>query len=130
MAGYAAVKPINQINVIPFIDVMLVLLAIVLTSATFIAQGTIPVNLPQADHATMMSEQAAVEIVIDKSGRVHWDGLEINEQRLGEQLAGLGMHDRIILRVDAATRFENFVGVIDRLKGMRLHNVSVVTQAR
>jgi len=39
-------KKFDQINVIPFIDIMLVLLAIVLMTATFIAQGKIDVNLP------------------------------------------------------------------------------------
>jgi biopolymer transport protein ExbD len=41
-------KPLSQMNVIPFIDVMLVLLAVVLTTATFVAQGKIPVALPSA----------------------------------------------------------------------------------
>ena len=44
-------KPLSQINVIPFIDVMLVLLAVVLTTATFVAQGKIPVSLPGATEA-------------------------------------------------------------------------------
>ena len=41
-------KKFDSINVIPFIDIMLVLLVMVLTTATFIKQGVIPVNLPEA----------------------------------------------------------------------------------
>jgi len=41
-------KRFDQINVIPFIDIMLVLLVMVLTTATFIKQGVIPVELPHA----------------------------------------------------------------------------------
>ena len=41
-------KKFDEINVIPFIDIMLVLLVMVLTTATFIKQGVIPVNLPEA----------------------------------------------------------------------------------
>ena len=130
MAGNAAMKPINQINVIPFIDVMLVLLAIVLTSATFIAQGTIPVNLPQAEHAAVMSKQASVEIVIDEAGSIYWDKAVIDLQRLNQELSNLEKHSHITLKVDAAARFETFVGVIDQLKGRQLHNVSVITQVR
>ena len=40
-------KKFDSINVIPFIDIMLVLLVMVLTTATFIKQGVIPVNLPE-----------------------------------------------------------------------------------
>ena len=50
-------KKFDQINVIPFIDIMLVLLAIVLMTATFIAQGKIDVNLPTSKApATLHSE--------------------------------------------------------------------------
>ena len=38
----------DSINIVPFIDIMLVLLVIVLTSATFIAQGKIPIAIPKA----------------------------------------------------------------------------------
>ena len=41
-------KPFESINVIPFVDIMLVLLTMVLTTATFISTGRIPVSLPQA----------------------------------------------------------------------------------
>ncbi len=41
-------KRFDQINVIPFIDIMLVLLAIVLTTATFISQGRLDINVPTA----------------------------------------------------------------------------------
>ena len=61
-------KRFDQINVIPFIDVMLVLLAIVLTTATFVAQGTIPVNLPVSQSASKFRDQKPVEITIDEQG--------------------------------------------------------------
>jgi hypothetical protein len=45
-------KRMDQINVIPFIDVMLVLLAIVLTTATFLIEGRLPIRLPAAETQT------------------------------------------------------------------------------
>lgn len=45
-------KRFDQINMIPFIDIMLVLLAIVLTTATFVSQGLIEVNLPNAQQVS------------------------------------------------------------------------------
>jgi biopolymer transport protein ExbD len=50
-------KPLSAINVIPFIDIMLVLLAVVLTTATFVAQRRIPVDLPQAYSGVPIEQQ-------------------------------------------------------------------------
>ena len=61
-------RPLAQMNVIPFIDIMLVLLAVVLTTATFVAQGKIPVALPQATQTEPVANEPAVEITIDAAG--------------------------------------------------------------
>ncbi|OYV24794.1 MAG: energy transducer TonB, partial [Halothiobacillus sp. 20-54-6] len=58
----------DQINVIPFIDIMLVLLAIVLTTATFIAQGEISVNLPEAKSAQPVSIEPVLMITVNATG--------------------------------------------------------------
>lgn len=62
-------KRFDQINVIPFIDIMLVLLAIVLTTATFVAQGRIPLQLPEAEHAAQPVNEKPMEISIDERAR-------------------------------------------------------------
>ena len=54
-------RELDQINVIPLVDVMLVLLVIVLTTATFITTGQIPVNLAKAKEA---GDRKDVPIVI------------------------------------------------------------------
>ena len=75
-------KRFDQINVIPFIDIMLVLLAIVLTTATFISQGLIEVNLPAADNAVAMKEQhKSLEISIDAGNRMYLDGRRRHQGR-------------------------------------------------
>jgi len=121
-------KSFDQINVIPFIDIMLVMLAIVLTTATFIAQGTIPVSLPEARHSEALSSEATFEIVVDGSGSIHCDGKTVSRQLLAKRLAGLPNNTHIILKVDESARFETFVGVIDQLKGGNLRNVSILAK--
>ena len=121
-------KRFDQINVIPFIDIMLVLLAIVLTTATFIAQGTIPVSLPDAEHSEPMTGDITFEITIDDAGVIHHDDEAVSIQQLGRQLAALPDHTPITLRVDAAARFEGFVEVVDLLKGENLRNVSIMAE--
>lgn len=118
----------DQINVIPFIDIMLVALAIVLTSASFIAQGKIPLDLPEADAATPLSSSDAVQIAVDHGGQVYLDDEAIDGQALGARLDTLD-HDRpVVLRVDAGARFDAFVAVVDLLKARQLHNLTIVTR--
>jgi biopolymer transport protein ExbD len=122
-------KPINQINVIPFIDVMLVLLAIVLTTATFIAQGTIPVSLPTAEHTTTMNPADHIKIVISEAGEYYLSEEVVSIDDLDARFAKLGRHTPVVLKVDAMSRFEMFVDVIDLLKGYQLENVAIVAES-
>lgn len=121
-------KRFDQINVIPFIDIMLVMLAIVLTTATFIAQGTIPVSLPDAEHSEALSSDESFEITVDDAGVIHSDGEVVTLSSLTGRLAGLSSNTHIILRVDSAARFEIFVGIVDQLKGKNLRNVSILAE--
>ena len=121
-------KPMSAMNVIPFIDVMLVLLAIVLTTATFVAQGRIPVTLPQAADADSPGPAARVEITVTRDGRCFVDAEETPLERLGERLDGLGREARVVLRVDEQAAFRDFVAVIDLLKARRLQRVSILTR--
>lgn len=126
-------KRMDQINVIPFIDIMLVLLAIVLTTATFIVEGRLQIRLPTASSQAPPPTLERVEIAVDAAG-----GLFLGGEPLGSGTAGLGALDlrldtltldtAIVLRVDAATRFEQFIAVVDRLKGRGLERLSILTR--
>ena len=122
-------KRFDQINVIPFIDIMLVLLAIVLTTASFIAQGIIPINLPVAESSTKIeSIEESVEIAVDKDGIIHLDSDVIHRHTLDQRLAMLDRNTRLVLRVDASAEFGAFVFVIDGLKKHGLERLSIVTR--
>jgi biopolymer transport protein ExbD len=121
-------KPLATMNVIPFIDIMLVLLAIVLTTATFVAQGKIPVNLPSAEQAGPLPTAATVEIAIDAGGEIYLDGEAVRPDALAGRFAGMAGDTPILLRVDGRTAFEHFVEVVDRLKAHELTNLSIVTK--
>jgi biopolymer transport protein ExbD len=126
-------KRMDQINVIPFIDVMLVLLAIVLTTATFIVEGRLPIRLPTAETQAEPVVTEPVEIAIDATGQIFWagEGLGMGPAALTDlapRLAALSPQTPVVLRVDAQARFEAFVGVIDRLKAQGLERVSILTR--
>jgi biopolymer transport protein ExbD len=121
-------KPISTMNVIPFIDIMLVLLAVVLTTATFVAQGRIPVALPGAGSAEPLTTLDTVEITVTADGRLFVAERECSAGELAEQLTGLDARTPLLLRVDEGAEFRHFVLVIDLLKARQLNNVSIVTR--
>jgi len=121
-------KKFEQINVIPFIDIMLVLLAIVLMTATFIAQDIIKINLPQAENSESISSEKAIEISIDAQQSFYFGEQPINLHQLDINLAKLDRTTTIILRVDKAVLFENFVAIVDLLKKYQLDKLAIMTK--
>ena len=120
-------KRFDQINVIPFIDIMLVLLAIVLTTATFIARGVIDVDVPDAANGGPMPEGEYRGIAIDGQSRFYFDETLVDREALADHLRQLAPTTPIVLRVDKSVPFERFVTVIDLLKENRLERLSIVT---
>ncbi|TQV61929.1 MAG: biopolymer transporter ExbD [Halothiobacillaceae bacterium] len=120
-------RKFDQINVIPFIDIMLVLLAIVLTTATFVAQGRIPLQLPEAEHAAQPSTDKPLEISIDEARKVYLGGAPVHLIELDAQLGQAAPDQAILLRVDAAVPFSDVVNVLDLLQKYHLEKVSIVT---
>ncbi len=122
-------KRFDQINVIPFIDIMLVLLAIVLTTATFISQGLIEVNLPEASSAEPLQETDLknLEITINSDNEIFLAGKRVDPQNLSQALQKIQAERPVTLRVDKQVMFKHFVKVIDLLKRNNLEQFSIVT---
>ena len=117
-------REIDQINVIPLVDVMLVLLVIVLTTATFITTGQIPVDLPKAKQA---GDRRDVPLVITLSAD---GGLYLNDQPLAIEgltaaLAARTRESLVVVRADRTTLLERFVQVVDEVRGLGFHQISL-----
>ena len=121
-------KPFSTINVIPFIDIMLVLLAIVLTTATFIAQGKLDIKLPHARSQQQRLEHERVELAIDQGEQIYFSEKPVDLSELRAQLGALPKDTPVVLRVDSRVPFGRFVAVVDLLKLERLERLSIVTQ--
>ena len=121
-------KKFDSINVIPFIDIMLVLLAIVLTTATFVTNGQLDIDLPvsSADGASDNIER--VEIAIDRDGVLYVNDVENSIEKAELQLQLLSSETPILLLIDETVEFKQFVDVIDLLKRLSLDKVSVLTR--
>lgn len=122
-------KPFNQINVIPFIDIMLVLLAIVLLTATFISKQQIELELPSADNSLPAEEdEKAISISIDAEQQFFFDEKELPQASLQDKLKALEPKTPIVLSVDKVVPFEKFIFIIDLLKGQHLDNLSIMVR--
>ena len=120
-------KRFDQINVIPFIDIMLVLLVIVLTTATFIAKGVIPLDLPKAGSAKELPIKR-IEISIDEQGRIFWKKEPVDLKSLERRLSQISLKSNILLRTDKKSRFESFVKVLDILKKRGFEKIDLETE--
>ena len=119
----------EQLNIVPFIDIMLVLLAMVLSVSTFIAKGEIKIDLPKSKSAaTAVQDDRARLIQVNGEGTLYIDGEETPIEKLGDWLADLPRDTRIVLRMDKSTRFEHFVSVVDRFKKFKHDNFSIATE--
>ena len=118
----------DGLNIVPFIDIMLVLLAIVLSISTFIAQGKIAVDLPSAKSAQQDKEdEKKVSVVIDKDNKFFIDDAEISEDELKDKLDAVDIKTSIALQSDKNAKFDSFVKVIDILKEKGHENFAIQT---
>ena len=118
----------DGLNIVPFIDIMLVLLAIVLSISTFIAQGKIAVDLPSAKSAQQDKEdEKKVSVVIDKDNKFFIDDAEISEDELKDKLNAVDIKTLIELKSDKNAKFDSFVKVVDILKEKGHENFAIQT---
>jgi len=116
----------SHINMIPMIDIMLVLLTIVLSTSTLIASGAIPLQLPQASAQPEESLQPQT-IEIDASGMIYYRGTHVGLPVLREKLERVDRSQPVLIRADKELRLQAFVDVLDVVHGMHFSQVSLQT---
>lgn len=120
-------KEFDYINVIPLVDVMLVLLTIVLTTSTFIASGMINVSLPKAsaERKEILKNQV---ISIDEEGTVYLNSLPVTLNELKNKMLLLDRVTPILVRADRDIRLQIFVDVLDIINNLGFRRVAIQTE--
>lgn len=121
-------KEFNYINVIPLVDIMLVLLTIVLTTATFVVQGEIPVDLPSAQSSKERKDYRAVDVTIKEDGSIYLGSKEVELSSLQEELKSADKETVVNIRADRRVSFGRVVEVMDILSKLGLRNVNFVVK--
>lgn len=120
-------KEFDYINMIPLIDVMLVLLTIVLMTSTFVMGGMIRVELPRVSgDPDGLARTRSVDV--DQTGRVYYDGRQVTIERLKSQVEPLPRDVPFLIRADKRVPLQYFVDVLSMVKGMGFKRVSVQTE--
>jgi len=122
-------REFDYINVIPFVDIMLVLLTIVLTTSTFIASGVIPVELPKA--TKNRSEALKTQIIeINSDGAVFFEQQIVTLENLKDMLQTTSKETPLLIRADRNIRLQTFVDVLDIVKNLEFKKVNLETEDR
>jgi biopolymer transport protein TolR len=118
-----------EINVVPLVDVVLVLLVIFMLTAPVLQSG-IEVNVPKTHTVKEVTEQRAV-VTIDSQQRVFLGDVPVNLAELPAKLRNPNTdpaHQVIYLRADQKVPFGAFASVMDAVKQAGITNISIVTQ--
>ncbi|MCX2682579.1 TonB system transport protein ExbD [Campylobacter sp. MIT 21-1685] len=121
--------PKNEgLNIVPFIDIMLVLLAIVLSISTFIVQGKIQIELPQSQSALSDTNENKFLIVIDADNTFYINDVKTDLESLKNAIDSLNRKTVVELKSDKNAKFESFIQIIDLLKAKGHENFQIITE--
>jgi biopolymer transport protein TolR len=122
---------LSEINVVPLVDVMLVLLIIFMVAAPMLQRG-IEVNLPVARQTQRLTDERmyiTIPIAFRKDRRVYLDdeplSIEVLAERIRQSMVSKGQRD-IYLRTDGEVQAQDILDVIDRLKEGGIEKVGIV----
>ncbi|MBY6015698.1 biopolymer transporter ExbD [Qipengyuania gaetbuli] len=127
--GRGGRRPMSEINVTPFVDVMLVLLIIFMVTAPLLTAG-VPIQLPDSRANALPQEAQQVSISIDAEGYVYIDDQQVPVGGLPQALENLprtGEGPDITLRADRALDYGRVMAVMGELNRAGLNRISLVT---
>lgn len=110
----AGTRPMAEINMIPLIDVMLVLLVIFIITAPLFTHA-VRIDLPQASSVPNLTRVDHVELAINADGRIHWNGEPVDRAGLRARLAAAAAQapqPEIHLRADRTTQYQAIAEVL------------------
>jgi biopolymer transport protein TolR len=126
----SANSSISQINVVPLVDVMLVLLVIFMVTAPILQQG-VSIDLPQAKAGALSGEEEQLVVAIDKKGHLYLNDTEIAIDDLGPKLEAvtkLRPEKQVFLRADRSVTYGEVVRVMAAVKGAGVQSLGMITE--
>jgi biopolymer transport protein TolR len=120
---------ISDINVTPFVDVMLVLLIIFMVAAPLMTVG-VPVDLPETQASEMNAQTEPITVSINNEGKVFIQETEVAMEDIVPRLVAIaktGYEERIFVRGDQASDYGTVLRVMGRLNAAGFKNIGLVS---
>lgn len=131
-SGGGNARPMAEINMIPLIDVMLVLLVIFIITAPLLTHA-VKLDLPKASSSANLTRPDNIQLAIDASGRFYWNGEALDRAALRERLAAAGRLEpqpEVHLRADKSTPYEAVAQVLAETSRAGLTRIGFITDPR
>ena len=121
--------PMSEINVTPFVDVMLVLLIIFMVAAPLLTVG-VPIELPETRANPLEGDQEPLAVSVDSQGRIFFQDTEVTIEEIVprlEAIADQGYDQRIFVRGDQGVDYGAVMRVMGRISGAGFNRIGLVT---
>ena len=123
-------EPMSEINVTPFVDVMLVLLIIFMVTAPLLTVG-VQVDLPESNADSLQSDNEPLELTISKDGIIFIQETEVNIKELIPKLVAITdnrLDTKIYVRGDEVINYGKVMRVLGELSGSGFSKVALITK--
>ena len=124
-------SPMHEINVTPFVDVMLVLLIVFMITAPLLTQG-VPISLPEVENNPIQESKEPIQISIKKNGALYIQTQQVAEKDLISRLQAIQKAKptaSILLRADKGISYGKVMQVMSALQTAGLVDVGLITNA-
>lgn len=121
--------PVSEINVTPFVDVMLVLLIIFMVAAPLLTVG-VPIDLPETQAKSLQPETQPITISVNREGQVYIQESEIEVESILPQLEAIaknGYEERIYVRGDRDADYGTVMKIMARISSAGYKKIGLVT---
>lgn len=123
-------QPMSEINVTPFVDVMLVLLIIFMVTAPLLTVG-VPIDLPRTDAKQLEGDKQPLTISVTSEGKVFLQETEIPLGEIVPKLVAItksGYNERIFVRGDRSTNYGTVMKVMATISAAGFRRIALVTE--
>ena len=124
--------PLSEINVVPLVDVMLVLLVIFIITAPLLTHS-VKIDLPRASSRPNVAQAEHIQLGIDAGGIVYWNGEVVERAELQHRLADSAKREpqpELHIRADRTTQYQRIAEVLSDAANAGLSRIGFVTDPR
>ena len=131
-----SVREDPEINFIPLIDVLLVIIIFLVVSATFSRINELQINLPTADATAPQEKPAMITVGVDAAGRYTVNDIELTDRSVDgiaaalRKAAGTGKEPTIVINADATSTHQSVVNVMEASRQAGYTHITFATQVK